>query len=141
MSILEILGRDPKRWKYVECTEILNGDTTPEQKQVASERQASIKAWLKSKEDASGNSGRVLSSPPPTQTTITQQSVEPSKPLPSATEEDLKYNEGLLKAAGRFDRLAVYRLTEKGIPLRGDIVNAERNFLINLERLRTTNNS
>ena len=136
MSILEILGKDPKRWKWVECTEILNGDTTPEQKQVASDRQASIKAWLKSKEDASGNSGRVLSSPPPT-----QQSVEPSKPLPSATEEDLKYNEGLLKAAGRFDRLAVYRLTEKGIPLRGDIVNAERNFLINLERLRTTNNS
>ena len=124
MSILEILGKDPKRWKYIECTEILNGDTTPEQKQVASDRQASIKAWLKSKEDASGNSGRVLSSP-----------------LPSASEEDLKYNEGLLKAAGRFDRLAVYRLTEKGIPLRGDIVNAERNFLINLERLRTTNNS
>ena len=140
MSIQEILGKDPKRLKYVECTEILNGDTTPEQKQVASDRQASIKAWLKSKEDASGNSGRVLSSPPPTQP-LTQQSVEPSKPLPSATEEDLKYNEGLLKAAGRFDRLAVYRLTEKGIPLRGDIVNAERNFLINLERLRTANNS
>ena len=140
MSIQEILGKDPKRWKYVECTEILNGNTTPEQKKVASDRQASIKAWLKSKEDASGNSGRVLSSPPPTQP-LTQQSVEPSKPLPSATEEDLKYNEGLLKAAGRFDRLAVYRLTEKGIPLRGDIVNAERNFLINLERLRTNNNS
>tara|TARA_Y100000310_G_scaffold296753_1_gene329262 strand:+ start:546 stop:968 length:423 start_codon:yes stop_codon:yes gene_type:complete len=140
MSIQEILGKDPKRWKYVECTEILNGDTTPEQKQIASDRQASIKAWLKSKEDASGNPGRVLSSPPPTQP-LTQQSVEPSKPLPNATEEDLKYNEGLLKAAGRFDRLAVYRLTEKGIPLRGDIVNAERNFLINLERLRTNNNS
>ena len=134
MSIQEILGKDPKRWKYVECTEILNGDTTPEQKQVASDRQASIKAWLDSKKEQEKPTTT-------TQTTITQQSVEPSKPLPSATEEDLKYNEGLLKAAGRFDRLAVYRLTEKGIPLRGDIVNAERNFLINLERLRTNNNS
>lgn len=134
MSIQEILGKDPKRWKYVECTEILNGDTTPEQKQVASDRQASIKAWLDSKKEQEKPTTT-------TQTTIAQQSVEPSKPLPNATEEDLKYNEGLLKAAGRFDRLAVYRLTEKGIPLRGDIVNAERNFLINLERLRTTNNS
>ena len=134
MSIQEILGKDPKRWKYVECTEILNGDTTPEQKQVASDRQASIKAWLDSKKEQEKPTAT-------TQTTIAQQSVEPSKPLPNATEEDLKYNEGLLKAAGRFDRLAVYRLTEKGIPLRGDIVNAERNFLINLERLRTTNNS
>ena len=51
MSIQEILGKDPKRWKYKECTEILNGNTTPEQKQTASDRQASIKAWLKSKED------------------------------------------------------------------------------------------
>jgi len=134
MSIQEILGKDPKRWKYVECTEILNGDTTPEQKKVASDRQASIKAWLDSKKEQEKPTAT-------TQTTIAQQSVEPSKPLPNATEEDLKYNEGLLKAAGRFDRLAVYRLTEKGIPLRGDIVNAERNFLINLERLRTTNNS
>ena len=134
MSIQEILGKDPKRWKYIECTEILNGDTTPEQKKVASDRQASIKAWLDSKKEQEKPTAT-------TQTTIAQQSVEPSKPLPNATEEDLKYNEGLLKAAGRFDRLAVYRLTEKGIPLRGDIVNAERNFLINLERLRTNNNS
>ena len=51
MSIQEILGKDPKRWKYAECTEILNGNTTPEQKQTASDRQASIKAWLRSKED------------------------------------------------------------------------------------------
>ena len=134
MSIQEILDKDPKRWKYAECTEILNGDTTPEQKKVASDRQASIKAWLDSKKEQEKPTTT-------TQTTIAQQSVEPSKPLPNATEEDLKYNEGLLKAAGRFDRLAVYRLTEKGIPLRGDIVNAERNFLINLERLRTANNS
>jgi len=134
MSIQEILGKDPKRWKYVECTEIINGDTTPEQKKVASDRQASIKAWLDSKKEQEKPTTT-------TQTTIAQQSVEPSKPLPNATEEDLKYNEGLLKAASRFDRLAVYRLTEKGIPLRGDIVNAERNFLINLERLRTANNS
>jgi len=134
MSIQEILGKDPKRWKYVECTEIINGDTTPEQKKVASDRQASIKAWLDSKKEQEKPTTT-------TQTTIAQQSVEPSKPLPNATEEDLKYNEGLLAAASRFDRLAVYRLTEKGIPLRGDIVNAERNFLINLERLRTTNNS
>ena len=134
MSIQEILGKDPKRWKYVECTEILNGDTTPEQKKVASDRQASIKAWLDSKKEQEKPTTT-------TQTTIAQQSVEPSKPLPNATEEDLKYNEGLLKAASRFDRLAVYRLTEKGIPLRGDIVNAERNFLVNLERLRTANNS
>tara|TARA_R100001530_G_scaffold130133_1_gene100860 strand:+ start:840 stop:1238 length:399 start_codon:yes stop_codon:yes gene_type:complete len=132
MSIQEILGKDPKRWKYKECTEILNGDTTQEQKQIASERQASIKDWLKSKEDHLTYGKE--SSP-------TQQSVEPTTPLPSATEEDLKYSEGLLKAAGRFDRLAVHRLTEKGIPLRGDIVNAERNFLVNLERLRATNNS
>ena len=134
MSIQEILDKDPKRWKYAECTEILNGDTTPEQKKVASDRQASIKAWLDSKKEQEKPTTT-------TQTTIAQQSVEPSKPLPNATEEDLKYNEGLLKAAGRFDRLAVYRLTEKGIPLLGDIVNAERNFLINLERLRTANNS
>jgi len=138
MSIQEILGKDPKRWKYKECTEILNGDTTPEQKQTASDRQASIKAWLKSKEESTGNTSQVSNTQ---QTTIAQQSVEPAIPLPTATEEDLKYNEGLLAAAGRFDRLAVYRLTGKGIPLRGDIVNAERNFLVNLERLRHTTNS
>ena len=138
MSIQEILGKDPKRWKYKECTEILNGDTTPEQKQTASDRQASIKAWLKSKEEPTGNTSQVSNTQ---QTTIAQQSVEPAIPLPTATEEELKYNEGLLAAAGRFDRLAVYRLTGKGIPLRGDIVNAERNFLVNLERLRHANNS
>ena len=55
MSIQEILGKDPKRWKYKECTEILNGATTPEQKQTASDRQASIKAWVKSKEESEGN--------------------------------------------------------------------------------------
>jgi len=81
-------------------------------------------------------SGSVIETQQPT---VAQPTVEPSIPLPSATEEDLKYNEGLLEAAGRFDRLAVYRLTKKGIPLRGDIVNAERNFLVNLERLRTAN--
>ena len=121
MSIQEILGKDPKRWKYVECTEILNGDTTPEQKQVASDRQASIKAWLKSKED---QNKPVVS----TQSTINKTEYgEVPVELPTATEDDLKYSEGLLDHADRIERLAVYRLKMKHIPLRGDIVNAERN--------------
>ncbi len=135
MSIQEILGKDPKRWKYAECTEILNGNTTPEQKQTASDRQASIKAWLRSKEDQNKPSqlGNLT-----TQKTIELAHEVPIE-LPTATEDDLKYSEGLLAHADRIERLAVYRLKKKHIPLRGDIVNAERNYLIALQNLRIQN--
>ena len=58
-----------------------------------------------------------------------------------ATEEDLKYAEALLKAADKFHRLAVTSIKKRGEPLRGDIINAERNFLLKVEKLRTCNNS
>ena len=133
MSIQEILKKDPNRWKFVECTEILNGNTTPEQKQTASDRQASIKAWLKSKED---QNKPVVS----TQSTINKTEYgEVPVELPTATEDDLKYSEGLLSHADRIERLAVYRLKKKHIPLRGDIVNAERNYLVALQNLRSQN--
>jgi len=57
-----------------------------------------------------------------------------------ATEEDLKYAEALLKAADKFHRLAVTSIKKRGEPLRGDIINAERNFLVKVEKLRTCNN-
>ena len=133
MSIQEILKKDPNRWKFVECTEILNGNTTPEQKQTASDRQASIKAWLKAKEEKEGK-------PATTQATINRTDYgEVPVELPTATEDDLKYSEGLLSHADRIERLAVYRLKKKHIPLRGDIVNAERNYLVALQNLRSQN--
>ena len=135
MSIQEILNKDPNRWKYKECTEIIDGDTTQEQKQTASDRQASIKAWLKSKEETSSK---------PVETTQNQinktEYVDVPKELPTATEEDLKYSETLISFADKIERLAVYRLTKKGIPLRGDIVNAERNFLLEVVKFQTGKN-
>ena len=65
---------------------------------------------------------------------------EPSVKLEEATEEDLKYCEPLLKAAEKFHRLAVTAIKKRGEPLRGDIINAERNFLIKVEKLRSCNN-
>ena len=58
-----------------------------------------------------------------------------------ATEEDLKYAEILLKTAAKFHRLAVTAIKKRGEPLRGDIINAERNFLVKIEKLRSCNNS
>jgi len=65
---------------------------------------------------------------------------EPSVKLEEATEEDLKYCEPLLKAAEKFHRLAVTAIKKRGEPLRGDIINAERNFLVKVEKLRSCNN-
>ena len=58
-----------------------------------------------------------------------------------ATEKDLEYAESLLKTAAKFHRLAVTSIKKRGEPLRGDIINAERNFLLKVEKLRTCNNS
>ena len=58
-----------------------------------------------------------------------------------ATEEDLKYADALLKSAAKFHRLAVTAIKKRGEPLRGDIINAERNFLVKIEKLRSCNNS
>ena len=58
-----------------------------------------------------------------------------------ATEEDLKYDDALLKTAAKFHRLAVTAIKKRGEPLRGDIINAERNFLVKVEKLRSCNNS
>ena len=58
-----------------------------------------------------------------------------------ATEEDLRFSEALLKAADKFHRLAVTSIKKRGEPLRGDIINAERNFLLKVEKFRTCNNS
>ena len=66
---------------------------------------------------------------------------ESSVKLEEATEEDLKYSEPLLKAAAKFHRLAVTAIKTRGEPLRGDIINAERNFLLKVEKLRSCNNS
>jgi len=57
-----------------------------------------------------------------------------------ATEEDLKYSEPTLKLAAKFHRLAVTAIKKRGEPLRGDIINAERNFLVKVEKLRSCNN-
>ena len=57
-----------------------------------------------------------------------------------ATEEDLKYADALLKSAAKFHRLAVTAIKKRGEPLRGDIINAERNFLVKVEKLRSCNN-
>ena len=65
---------------------------------------------------------------------------EPSIVHEEATEEDLKYAEALLKSAAKFHRLAVTAIKKRGEPLRGDIINAERNFLIKVEKLRSCNN-
>ena len=65
---------------------------------------------------------------------------EPSVKYEEATEEDLKYCEPLLKAAEKFHRLAVTAIKKRGEPLRGDIINAERNFLVKVEKLRSCNN-
>ena len=66
---------------------------------------------------------------------------EPSIVHEEATEEDLKYAESLLKTAAKFHRLAVTAVKKRGEPLRGDIINAERNFLLKVEKLRSCNNS
>ena len=65
---------------------------------------------------------------------------EPSVKLEEATEEDLKYSAVLLSAADKFHRLAVTAIKKRGEPLRGDIINAERNFLVKVEKLRSCNN-
>ena len=65
---------------------------------------------------------------------------EPSVKLEEATEEDLKYSAVLLSAADKFHRLAVTAIKKRGEPLRGDIINAERNFLLKVEKLRSCNN-
>ena len=65
---------------------------------------------------------------------------EPSIVHEEATEEDLKYAEILLKTAAKFHRLAVTAIKKRGEPLRGDIINAERNFLVKVEKLRSCNN-
>ena len=57
-----------------------------------------------------------------------------------ATEEDLKYADALLKTAAKFHRLAVTAIKKRGEPLRGDIINAERNFLVKIEKLRSCTN-
>jgi hypothetical protein len=66
---------------------------------------------------------------------------EPSIVHEEATEEDLKYADALLKSAAKFHRLAVTAIKKRGEPLRGDIINAERNFLVKVEKLRSCNNS
>ena len=66
---------------------------------------------------------------------------EPSIVHEEATEEDLKYAEYLLETAAKFHRLAVTAVKKRGEPLRGDIINAERNFLLKVEKLRSCNNS
>ena len=53
-----------------------------------------------------------------------------------ATDEDLKYSEPLLNSAAKFHRLAVTAIKKRGEPLRGDIINAERNFLVKIAKLR-----
>jgi len=65
---------------------------------------------------------------------------EPSVKYEEATEEDLKYSEPTVKLARKFHRIAVSEILLRGEPLRGDIINAERNFLIKCEKLRTGNN-
>ena len=65
---------------------------------------------------------------------------EPSIVHEEATEEDLKYAESLLKTAAKFHRLAVTAIKKRGEPLRGDIINAERNFLVKVEKLRSCTN-
>ena len=65
---------------------------------------------------------------------------EPSIVHEEATEEDLKYADILLKTAAKFHRLAVTAIKKRGEPLRGDIINAERNFLVKVEKLRSCNN-
>ena len=65
---------------------------------------------------------------------------EPSIVHEEATEEDLKYAESLLKTAAKFHRLAVTAIKKRGEPLRGDIINAERNFLVKIEKLRSCTN-
>ena len=65
---------------------------------------------------------------------------EPSIVHEEATEEDLKYAEILLKTAAKFHRLAVTAIKKRGEPLRGDIINAERNFLVKIEKLRSCTN-
>ena len=66
---------------------------------------------------------------------------EPSIEHEEATEEDLKYAESLLNTAAKFHRLAVTEIKKRGEPLRGDIINAARNFLLKVEKLRSCNNS
>ena len=66
---------------------------------------------------------------------------EPSIVHEDATEEDVKYAESLLETAAKFHRLAVTAVKKRGEPLRGDIINAERNFLLKVEKLRSCNNS
>ena len=65
---------------------------------------------------------------------------EPSIVHEEATEEDLKDAESLLKTAAKFHRLAVTAIKKRGEPLRGDILNAERNFLVKIEKLRSCTN-
>ena len=55
MSITEILAKDPKRWKYAECTEIINDASSSEsQRATAEKRQIEIKEWLRTKDQQSG---------------------------------------------------------------------------------------
>ena len=61
---------------------------------------------------------------------------EPSVVYEEATDEDLKYSEPLLNSAAKFHRLAVTAIKKRGEPLRGDIINAERNFLVKIAKLR-----
>ena len=73
----------------------------------------------------------------PRAATVTESSIVHEE----ATEEDLKYADALLKSAAKFHRLAVTAIKKRGEPLRGDIINAERNFLVKIEKLRSCNNS
>ena len=68
MSITEILAKDPKRWKYAECTEIINDASSSEsQRATAEKRQIEIKEWLRTKDQQSsqGTTTKVFHSEKP----------------------------------------------------------------------------
>tara|TARA_B110000014_G_scaffold262779_1_gene257595 strand:- start:8681 stop:9046 length:366 start_codon:yes stop_codon:yes gene_type:complete len=49
-----------------------------------------------------------------------------------ATPEELTIEQQLIEVADKYERLAISRITSRGAPLRGDVVHAERMYLVHI---------
>ena len=58
-----------------------------------------------------------------------------SEDFVEATPEELKAAEHTINVADKYERLAISRIKKRGAPLRGDVVHAERMYLIHVQDL------
>jgi len=64
-----------------------------------------------------------------------QSTVVSSEDFVEATPEELKAAEHTINVADKYERLAISRIKKRGAPLRGDVVHAERMYLIHVQGL------